>query len=103
MGSVTNTLTNTRHTVFQTLAHTVLQTLAHTVLQTLCYKHCYKHCTMETGHNNLTREEIQAFIRFAREKVISHQAFKLFDGDGNGLVTIEELRQLFEKVGGKLE
>ena len=33
---------------------------------------------------------------------MSFQAFRLFDGDGNGLVTIEELRRIFDKVGGNM-
>ena len=30
----------------------------------------------------------------------SPQAFNLFDGDGNGIITLEEFRKLLEKVGG---
>ena len=31
-----------------------------------------------------------------------HQAFKLFDMDGDGIITIDELKKLVEKVGGNM-
>ena len=31
--------------------------------------------------------------------MVFFQAFKLFDGDGNGVITLDELKDLFWKVG----
>ena len=36
------------------------------------------------------KEEIKKFLQFAEERVIKHQAFKLFDLDGDGVVTVTE-------------
>merc|ERR1712130_313547 len=48
------------------------------------------------------RTELRLFLEIGREKVISHQAFKLFDKDGDGLVTLSELMSLIKKVGGSM-
>merc|ERR1719347_6061 len=48
------------------------------------------------------REELKLFLQFGREKVVSHQAFSLFDIDGDGIITISELKRMMKKVGGSM-
>jgi len=48
------------------------------------------------------RTELRLFLEVGREKVISHQAFRLFDKDGDGLITLKELMTLMKSVGGSL-
>jgi len=48
------------------------------------------------------RTEVRLFLEVGREKVISHQAFRLFDKDGDGLITLKELMTLMKSVGGCL-
>jgi len=47
-------------------------------------------------------EELKTFLAFASEKVIKHQAFQLFDADGDGTITVDELKTLINKVGGNM-
>lgn len=46
------------------------------------------------------KEEIKKFLQFAEDKVIKHQAFKLFDLDGDGVVTVNELKKVLRRAGG---
>ena len=48
------------------------------------------------------KEEIQKFLEFAEDKVIKHQAFKLFDVNGDGVVTFAELKNVLKKLGGNV-
>ncbi|XP_023336291.1 calmodulin-like protein 11, partial [Eurytemora carolleeae] len=56
----------------------------------------------EPMNRGLLRSELQAYLVKANNQLIKHQAFKLFDLDGDGEITIDELRSLIEKVGGSM-
>ena len=48
---------------------------------------------------NLERSEIQNYISYS---INCFKAFKLFDIDGDGVITIDELKSLISKVGGDM-